>query len=69
MRNVRLFEDIMKYIGVSEEMIDYYLQNILEDLDDNLDNINDIDVGNIICRLLEENIQLYFDSSRNELIL
>ena len=69
MRNVRLFEDIMKYVGVSEEMIDYYLQNILEDLDDNLDNINDIDVGNIICGLLEESIQLYFDSSRNELIL
>ena len=69
MRNVRLFEDIMEYVGVSEEMIDYYLQNILEDLDDNLDNINDIDVGNIICGLLEESIQLYFDSSRNELIL
>ena len=65
MRNVRLFKDIMEYIGVSEEMIDYYLQNILEDLDDNLDNINDIDVGNVICNLLEENIQLYFDSSRN----
>lgn len=69
MRNVRLFKDIMEYIGVSEEMIDYYLQNILEDLDDNLDNINDIDVGNVICNLLEENIQLYFDSSRNEFIL
>ena len=69
MRNVRLFKDIMEYIGVSEEMIDYYLQNILEDLDDNLDNINDIDVGNIICRLLEGNIQLYFDSSRNEFVL
>ena len=69
MRNVRLFKDIMEYIGVSEEMIDYYLQNILEDLDDNLDNINDIDVGNIICRLLEENIQLYFDSARNEFVL
>lgn len=69
MRNVRLFKDIMEYIGVSEEMIDYYLQNILEDLDDNLDNINDIDVGNIICNLLEENIQLYFDSSRNEFVL
>ena len=69
MRNVRLFKDIMEYIGVSEEMIDYYLQNILEDLDDNLDNINDIDVGNVICNLLEENIQLYFDSSRNEFVL
>ena len=38
-------------------------------IDVGLDNINDIDVGNIICRLLEENIQLYFDSSRNEFVL
>ena len=67
MRQIRLFKDIMSYIGIDEERIDEYInESFAFASEDEVEKLNDLEIGNIVAHMIESDINLYFDSGRND---
>ena len=67
MRQIKLFKDIMSYIGIDEERIDEYInESFAFANEDEIGKLNDLEIGNMVARMIESDIYLYFDSGRND---
>ena len=60
MRQIRLFKDIMSYLGIGEERINEYIDESFA-----FANEDEIEIGNMVAHMIESDINLYFDSGRN----
>lgn len=66
MRQIRLFKDIMSYLGIDEERISEYIdESFAFANEDEIEKLDDIEIGNMAAHMIESDINLYFDSGRN----
>lgn len=66
MRQIRLFKDIMSYLGIDEERISEYIdESFAFANEDEIEKLDDIEIGNMVAHMIESDINLYFDSGRN----
>ena len=70
MRQIELFKDIMSYIGIEEDRIDEYVNDsFVFATEEEIKELNDLDIGNMVAHMIEDNLNWYFDSGRNGEIL
>lgn len=70
MRQIELFKDIMSYIGIEEDRIDEYVNDsFVFATEEEIKELNDLDIGNMAAHMIEDNLNWYFDSGRNDEIL
>lgn len=66
MRQIRLFKDVMSYLGIDEERINEYIdESFAFANEDEIEKLDDIEIGNMVAHMIESDINLYFDSGRN----
>lgn len=70
MRQIELFKDIMSYIGIEEDRIDEYVNDsFVFATEEEIKELNDLDIGNMVAHMVEDTLNWYFDSGRNDEIL
>ena len=57
----------MSYLGIDEERIDEYVNGGFAFAnEDEIGKLNDLAIGNMVACMIESDINLYFDSGRND---